>query len=180
MMSMFPLVLNLENPDKNYFEFLKFHKQEDSPELEDVKKLSMKTNLTQKKIPKYSEERLQVRTCQLDNFGGSNIHEMCYQEVVDTNVKGNDFEIQNFFIDFRSLILSIKVDNFRSKVASGDTKKPLIDKIDDFFIADLLEKNHDLSGDSISDQLITRTIVDYQYVQTEKFFFIQGMIYLFL
>lgn len=43
---------------------------------------------------------------------------------------------------------------------TGNTKKPLIDKLDDFVVADLMDKCQNLSGESMKDQLVIRQIID--------------------
>ena len=72
----------------------------------------------------------------------------------------------------------MKIEQYRIAVIKGNTKKPLDDKIDDFVIADLLEKNQALVGDSIKDQLVIRSIIDSQYKTTQKFFTCQGFVYI--
>lgn len=60
----------------------------------------------------------------------------------------------------------MNIEQYRIAVIKGNTKKPLVDKINDFVIADLLEKNQALVGDSIKDQLVIRSIIDSQYETT--------------
>ena len=101
----------------------------------------MKTNLHQKIVPKYSQDKLTLQNLQLDYFGASDINDFCIKDIINTNNSGFEYEIQNFYIDFRPLILSMKIENYRLAIIKGNTRKPLVDKIDDFVIADLLEKN---------------------------------------
>ena len=96
-----------------YFDFLKVFCQDMDPDCEDCNRLQIKTNLDSKIVPKYSNSKLNLRTSQLDSFGASDINELCIQDTIKSNETGFEFRIQNFYIDFRPLILAMKVENYR-------------------------------------------------------------------